>query len=176
MHKPVLDENGQRLNGIRREKLRRTKDLQRLMEFRLLDDDFLAACCYGDTVCANLILRIILEKPDLRVLDVQAHVSSEDLVYRPVRLDIRAVDGMEAKLYARLYCPDYEPERKTARQYSSMMDAYLFKEDKNPDSLPETWLIFLMENDIMGKGLPFYRIERCCPETGQTFGDGSHIL
>ena len=77
MHKPVLDENGQRLNGIRREKLRRTKDLQRLMEFRLLDDDFLAACCYGDTVCAELILRIILEKPDLRVLDVQAHVSSE---------------------------------------------------------------------------------------------------
>ena len=176
MHKPVLDENGQRLNGIRREKLRRTKDLQRLMEFRLLDDDFLAACCYGDTVCAELILRIILEKPDLRVLDVQAHVSSEDLVHRPVRLDIRAVDGMEAKLYARLYCPDCEPERKTARQYSSMMDAYLFKENKNPDSLPETWLIFLMENDIMGKGLPFYRIERCCPETGQTFGDGSHIL
>lgn len=68
MHKPVLDENGQRLNGIRREKLRRTKDL--------------------------------------RVLDVQAHVSSEELVHRPVRLDIGAVDGMEAKLYTRLYCPD----------------------------------------------------------------------
>lgn len=175
MYKTILDENGQRLNGIRREKLRRKKDMERLMGFRLLDDDFLAACCCGDTVCAELVLRIILEKPDLQVKDISIHVSP-GIVQRPVRLDIRAEDKKGEKLYARIYCPVSEPDGKTVRQYSSMMDAYLMEENRNPDSLPETWLVFLMENDMMGKGLPVYRIERCCPETGGAFPDGSHIL
>lgn len=178
MYKTILDENGQRLNGIRREKLRRKKDMERLMGFRLLDDDFLMACCYGDTVCAELLLRIILEKPGLHVQDVSIHVSP-GIVQRPVRMDIRAEDKKGEKLYARLCCPVSEPEGKTVRRYSSMMDAYLMEkmeEGENPDSLPETWLVFLMENDMMGQGLPVYRIERSCHETGETFADGSHIL
>ena len=31
------------------------------------------------------------------------------------------------------------------------------------------------ENDVMGKGLPIYSIERCIMETGELFGDGEHI-
>ncbi len=38
------------------------EDLQRLKNFRLLDDDFLTKCFEGDTAGIELVLRIILEK------------------------------------------------------------------------------------------------------------------
>lgn len=37
-------------------------------------------------------------------------------------------------------------------------------------------MIFILENDVMGAGLPLYHIERTIQETGEMFGDGSHIL
>ena len=57
-----------------------------------------------------------------------------------------------------------------------MMDANLLKKGEDFDKLPETWVIFITENDVMGKGLPLYPIERCFLETGERFEDGSHIL
>ena len=47
------------------------------------------------------------------------------------------------------------------------------REEKEQD---KTWVIFITENDVMGKGLPLYPIERCFLETGERFEDGSHIL
>ena len=47
------------------------EDLQRLKGFRLLDDDFLTKCFEGDTASIELVLRIVLEKPDLKVLSWQ---------------------------------------------------------------------------------------------------------
>lgn len=44
------------------------------------------------------------------------------------------------------------------------------------DKLNETYVVFITEHDVMGKGLPLYSIERYITETGEKFGDGSHIL
>lgn len=45
------------------------ENLQRLKGFRLLDDDFLTKCFDRDTTSIELVLQIILEKPDLKVLE-----------------------------------------------------------------------------------------------------------
>ena len=45
------------------------EDLQRLRGFRLLDDDFLTKCFEGDPKYIQLVLRIVLEMPDLVVVD-----------------------------------------------------------------------------------------------------------
>ena len=46
----------------------------------------------------ELVLRIVLEKPDLKVLDVRTQVFVENLLDRSVRLDILATDSTGAKL------------------------------------------------------------------------------
>ena len=73
------------------------KDLQRLRSFRLLDDDFLTKCFEGDTGSIELVLQIVLEKPDLKVLDVHTQVFVENLLNRSVRFDILATDSTGAK-------------------------------------------------------------------------------
>ena len=44
------------------------------------------------------------------------------------------------------------------------------------DDLPETFVIFITENDVLGEGRPLYHIERCIMESGRTFGDEAHII
>ena len=152
------------------------EDLQRLRGFRLLDDDFLTKCFEGDTASIELVLQIVLEKPDLKVLDVRTQVFVENLLNRSVRLDILATDSAGAKLNVEVQRSDKGAGRKRARYNSSMMDANLLKKGEDFDKLPETWVIFITENDVMGKGLPLYPIERCFLGTGERFEDGSHIL
>ena len=152
------------------------EDLQRLRGFRLLDDDFLTKCFEGDTASIELVLRIVLEKPDLKVLDVRTQVFVENLLNRSVRLDILATDSTGAKLNVEVQRSDKGAVRKRARYNSSMMDANLLKKGEDFDRLPETWVIFITENDVMGKELPLYPIERCFLGTGERFEDGSHIL
>ena len=53
------------------------EDLQRLRRFRLLDDDFLTKCFEGKPACIQLVLRIVLDKPDLEVVDVRTQVFVE---------------------------------------------------------------------------------------------------
>ena len=152
------------------------EDLQRLRGFRLLDDDFLTKCFEGDTASIELVLRIVLEKPDLKVLDVRTQVFVENLLNRSVRFDILATDSTGAKINVEIQRADKGAGRKRARYNSSMMDATLLKKGDDFDNLPETWIVFITENDVIGKGLPLYPIERCFLGTGERFEDGSHIL
>ena len=152
------------------------EDLQRLRGFRLLDDDFLTKCFEGDTASIELVLQIVLEKPDLKVLDVRTQVFVENLLNRSVRLDILATDNTSAKINVEIQRADKGAGRKRARYNSSMMDATLLKKGDDFDNLPETWVVFITENDVIGKGLPLYPVERCFLGTGERFEDGSHIL
>ena len=42
--------------------------------------------------------------------------------------------------------------------------------------LPETWVIFITENDIYRAGFPLYHVERIVAELQRPFDDGAHIL
>lgn len=95
---------------------------------------------------------------------------------RSVRFDILATDSTGAKINVEIQRADKGTGRKRARYNSSMMDATLLKKGDNFDNLPETWVVFITENDVIGKGLPLYPVERCFSGTGERFEDGSHIL
>lgn len=152
---------------------KRQEDLQRIRNFRLLDDDFMTMCFEKDTAGIELVLQIVLEKPGLKVLDVRTQVFVENLLNRSVKLDILATDNTGAKINVEIQRADKGAGRKRARYNSSMMDANLLKKGRDFDDLPETWVIFITENDVMKKGLPLYHVERCFLGTDEKFGDGS---
>jgi len=87
-----------------------------------------------------------------------------------------ATDSTGAKMNVEIQHSDRGEGKKRARYNSSMMDANLLKKGDDFDKLPETLVVFITENDVMGKGQPLYPIERCFLETGEKFEDGSHIL
>ncbi len=62
--------------------------LERLRNFRLLGDAFMTKCFESGPACVELVLRILLDKPDLKVVDVRTQQFVENRFSRSVRLDI----------------------------------------------------------------------------------------
>ena len=71
--------------------------LQRIKEFRLLDDDFMTKCFEENIEATELVLRIILNKPDIKVEKVQTQYMIKNIKGRSVRLDIYATDSKSKK-------------------------------------------------------------------------------
>ena len=152
------------------------EDLARLRQLRLIDDDFFSKCFDNDTACVQLVLQIVLDKPDLNVVDVRTQVFVENLLNRSVRLDVLASDSEGRKFNIEIQRSDKGAGRKRARYNSSMMDVNLLEKGNDFEALPETYVIFITENDVIGLGEAIYEIERCFVKSGKRFGDGSHIL
>lgn len=151
------------------------EDLERLKNFRLLDDDFLTKCFEGSTDCIRLVLRIILEMPDLEVVEVHTQVFVENLLERSVRLDIVAVDGCGRRFNVEIQRDDRGAGFHRARYHSSMIDVNLLPKGTDFDHLPEVYVIFITERDVIGRGQAVYRVDRYF-DTGEPFEDGAHIV
>ena len=66
------------------------------------------------------------------------------------------------------------PER--ARFNASMIDVSSLKPGQDFTELPEVYVIFITEHDVLGYGLPMYEIDRVISENSQPFNDRSHII
>ena len=147
-----------------------------IQKFRLIDDTFFNVCFDNYTEGMQLLLRIFFGRDDLVVKHVVTQESADNLYGRGVRFDVLAEDS-EGKLY------DCEVQRasegaapRRARYNSSMMDSRELAKGADFSDLPETWVIFITENDIYGAGCPLYHVERRIEELQRPFDDGAHIL
>lgn len=71
---------------------------------------------------------------------------------------------------------DEGTDEKRARYYSSILDANILLPRQNFKDLPETYVIFITEHDVLKCGLPLYHINRLIKENGMTFCDESNII
>ena len=147
-----------------------------IQKLRLIDDTFFNVCFDNYTEGMQLLLRIFFDRDDLVVRRVVTQQSADNLYGRGVRFDVLAEDS-EGKLY------DCEVQRanegataRRARYNSSMMDSRALAKGAEFAALPETWVIFITENDIYQAGCPLYHVERIIQETQRPFDDGAHIL
>ena len=152
------------------------KYLETLRKFRLIDDAFFSACFDDNAKDVEYILRIILEKDDLKVLEVQTQKSVENLYGRSVRFDVFATDT-KGKLYnIEVQRADSGAIPERARYNSVMLDYHELKKQEKFKELPESFVIFITEKDVIGDGEKIYHADRIIRETGKDFNDGTHII
>ena len=151
------------------------EDLQRLSALRLLDDDFMNKV-FEDKACAEFLLQIILQRSDLKVAQVHVQHEMKNLQGRSARLDILAVDQENRVYNIEIQRDDRGASVKRARYNSSLIDANITEPGEQYEKLNETYVIFITEHNVLKGGRPIYRIERTVQETGESFGDGTHIL
>ncbi len=156
--------------------LRSPENLARLARMRLMDDDLMTRCFESDPACMELVLRIVLDMPGLTVQSVRTQVSLGNLTERSLRLDVVAVDSDGRTINVEIQRSDRGAGRRRARFHSSMLDSVLLQKSEDFQRLPETWVIFITERDVLGRGEPLYKVERCILNTGELFDDGAHIL
>lgn len=155
------------------------KVLKTVREFRLLDDNFMVKV-FEDKKCVEFILRIIMGVPSLVVQTNRVQDSVNNLQGKSVRYDISATDA-DGTLY------NIEVQRastgaisKRARYNSAMLDANVTDPGDQYKLLPKTYVIFITEEDVLGKGQLCYYVDRMYYDDKEEkyvpFDDDAHII
>lgn len=150
--------------------------LARLERMRLMDDHFMSKCFEKAPKCIELMLRIILSKKDLDVVKSQTEYPIKSLQGRGVRFDVFASDsdGREYDIEIQRTNKGAEPRR--ARYNSAMLDANALKSGDDFGKLRDTYVIFITEKDVMGRGQDAYSYQRTEERSGDRLHDGTHIV
>lgn len=126
---------------------------------------------------AQYVLRILTGIRDLVLIHEETQKDVKQLAGgRSVCLDVTGIDSKGTVYDLEIQRSDKGTGAHRARYHSSMMDRDLLKECQDFDEIPDTYTIFITENDIYQEGKPFYIIERINLTTGKSFNDGEHIL
>ena len=153
------------------------KDLQRIKELRLMDDDFFSEALDGKVEAVEYILNTVLERADIKVKSTKAQVEYKSATKRSITLDIQAEDADGKLVDIEIQRSDKGAGVRRARYHSSMIDRTLLSKGEDFEDLVDTYVIFITENDKFGKGIPLYHVERKITEMDdELFGDGAHIL
>lgn len=154
------------------------QDLQRLKSLRYMDDEFMTVCLADNFEAVELILRIILGWENIKIKSIRTQEHMKNLHGRSVVLDIHAVDSNNKEFDVEIQRSDIGAGAKRARYNSSLLDAHILKPGDDMANIPDSYVIFITENDVMRANQPVYMVDRYVTISEQKvlFNDGSHIL
>ena len=156
---------------------RHREDLERLRGFRPIDDTFMRGLFKDNIPLAELVLRIIVGKPDLTLVKCETQADLKRVTgARSVCLDAYATDDTGKKYDIEIQRADNGADPHRARYHSSVLDVENLDEKQEYRELPDSYVIFITENDYYKAGEPVYVIQNMNLTLGQPFGDGAHIL
>ncbi len=154
------------------------QDLERLKALRYMDDDFMTVCLADNFEGVELILRIVLGQEDIKTKSVRTQEPLKNLQRRSAILDVHAIDSTKKEFDVEIQRSDTGAGAKRARHNSSLLDAHILKPGDDTEDIPDSYVIFITENDVMEKNQAIYHIQRYLEtnEGKELFGDGSHII
>ena len=147
-------------------------------DLTLFDDDLMSKVFDGNIEAAELLLKIILERDDIKVKRVkgQVELKSPYPSGRNIKLDIVAVDHEGGEFDVEVQRNTKGSHIKRARYHQSMMDSRLLKKTQEFKNLTDTYVIFICQHDKFKENMPIYHIDKIVRETGKDFNDGAHII
>jgi len=123
-----------------------------------MDDEFMSKVFEENPAAVQLLLSIILERNDLEVQRVNSQYSIKSLQGHSVRLDVFAIDNDGKQYNIEIQRENKGAIAKRARYNSSLLDANALHAGESYETLPETYVIFITESDILHAGLPLYHL------------------
>ena len=155
---------------------RRKRDLERLEEFRLLDDTFMRAVMKDNLPLAQRVLRVIT---GIEGLELVREETQRDLKRvggsHSVILDVFG-EGPEGTQY------DLEVQRGDDldplrfRYYGSSMDVDFLESGKDYSLLPQRWVVIVLESDPDGSDRATRTYCYTEKDDGRPYGDGTFFL
>lgn len=134
--------------------------IERIKKLRLIDDDFMKAFFMDNEKDVEYILRIIMDRNDLHVYDLKIQEYKKNLYGKSIILDVLATDDKNQKYDIEIQRSDKGAGYKRARYHAALMDSSAIETGEDPEKLPNTYVIFITENDVIGENLPIYFIEK----------------
>ncbi len=155
---------------------KRAKYEEIIKNFRLIDDYFMRIVFDDDPEATAYLLNVFFDRDDMVVTKVKSEEEYKNPNGRSVRFDIHAIDS-DGKHY------DIEMQRQNkgadvrrARFNSSMLDSRMLEAGQDTDEIADSYVIFITEHDVRGKGKAMYDYVRKESGSNDELDDGSHII
>lgn len=149
---------------------------EQIQRYCLMDDVFMRQCLKDNIPDVELILRIILGRNDFRVVELRVDDPLPNLRGRGVRFDVHAIDNQGRHFNVEIQRSSAGAGIRRARYNSSLLDANILLKGDEPDSLPDTYVIFITEHDTRGLGHPLYIVRRRWDDDGSIAETGDTII
>lgn len=150
------------------------KYLPQIQKMRLLDEAFMLAVFDNNIEGAEAALKTITEKSDLKVSHV---IPKRETDYgSSASVEIHATDTAGRPYNIVIQRADENAWAMQARYIQAIVVNKYLSAGADPETLPETYLIFITERDLYGRGYPAYHVDPFIVETGKLLDDGTHII
>lgn len=156
-----------------------TQELDKAIDdLNLFDDDLMSKVFDGNIEATELLLKIILERDDIKVLRVKGQVDMKSPYPggRNIRLDIHAVDSNGARFDVEVQRNEEGSHIRRARFNGSMMDSRILKKKQQFKELKDAYVIFICQHDKFGENKPIYHVDKVVRETGKPYDDGAYTI
>ena len=141
-----------------------------------LMDDLFMQVVLEEQACTEHILQTILDNASLKLKEQRLQNRLSNLHGRAVVLDCLCTDDKGILYNIEVQNASTGAIPKRARYHAALMDTHSLKKGQNFSKLPESYVIFITDKDVLGEGEQLYQIERVIRKSGNLYKDGSHIL
>lgn len=142
----------------------------------MMNNKFMNAMLHDNIPATQKMLRVIMKNDKIKVISVCVQNFIQNLFGHSAQFDILAEDENGRRFNVEIQRADEGAPAKRARFYSSSLDTVFLKAGHDYEELPETYVIFITENDVLQRNLPIYNIDRYIGQNMELFKDGSHII
>ena len=146
-----------------------------IKNFTLMSDIFMRNV-FKQRECLEYVLQVIMEKQDLKVIEQIIQKDYKNLQGRSAIMDCVARDSEGKQFDVEIQQDNEGASPKRARYHSGLLDMNTLNPGQDFDELPESYVIFITRDDILGYGFPIYHIDRHIKEADDSFQDEAHII
>ena len=145
-----------------------------IKNFTLMSDIFMRNV-FKQRECLEYVLQVIMEKQDLKVIEQIIQKDYKNLQGRSAIMDCVARDSEGKQFDVEIQQDNEGASPKRARYHSGLMDMNTLNPGQDFDELPESYVIFITRDDILGYDFPIYHIDRHIKEADDSFQDEAPV-
>lgn len=146
-----------------------------LQKLTIMNDVFMRNV-FKKRECTEYVLQVIMNKKGLKITDQVLQNDYKNLQGRSAVLDCVARDDDGRQMNVEIQQENEGASPKRARYHSGLMDMNTLNPGQDFNTLPESYVIFITRDDVLGYGLQIYHISRKIEEVRKDFKDEAHII
>ncbi len=146
------------------------------MQKQNLFSDTLASVALEDIGACQHVVRTILGKDDIEIISVKGQYRLLNITSKDTILDAYAQDSTGRHINIEIQRRDTVDHARRIRYYGSMIDKSILDKGAYYDELPDVYIIYISETDLLNVGEAVYPVTKTLGKSGIPYDDGNYVV
>lgn len=149
---------------------------KKLNSYTLMDDAFMTACFKESTDAVQYVLRIILNRPNLKVIETKTQETLKNMNGLSVCLDVLAADSQGSLFNIEIQVDLRGASMKRILYNMDSIAVHSLPTGEDVDNLPDIYAICITAGDFWRDGRSLVRMGICDLDTGKQIGSDRTMI